>query len=88
MSFPSSLERLTFLPQFCLISKKTGHEYQATSANHRSLAELGATAARAAKNLVNTTELPSSLARQRGLVRNALAEITKDIDKLVKDVIW
>src|SRR5512145_367665 len=24
MSFPSSLERLTFLPQFCLISKKTG----------------------------------------------------------------
>jgi hypothetical protein len=26
MSFPSSLERLTFLPQFCLISKKTGHK--------------------------------------------------------------
>jgi hypothetical protein len=28
MSFPSSLERLTFLPQFCLISKKTGHKEQ------------------------------------------------------------
>ena len=56
-------------------------------ANHRKLAALSAEAHRQAAAFVTATDLPNSLAKKRGMVREALCATIEQIDAIVAGVI-
>jgi hypothetical protein len=55
--------------------------------NHRKLADLSAEAHRRASAYIGATSLPHSLARKRGMVREAVSETVNQIDALVAGVL-
>lgn len=61
--------------------------FDRTDATHRALASLGARARADVAKLVQSTELPASLALRRGLVRKSVASLLEDIDRHVRLVL-
>lgn len=62
-------------------------EYKQSLAKHRDLARLGAEARNVVEELLSSSQLSSSVAKRRALVRNQIHDITKEIDAIVKSLI-
>jgi hypothetical protein len=61
--------------------------YNSRNEIHRALSALGARAQKQAYGFIRNTPLPSSLARQRAIIRENLEEILSDIDDIVHDLL-
>lgn len=61
--------------------------FKSSDSVHRKLAKLGAKAARESSAYIASANLPSSLARRRGLVRQAIVSTLKEIDNAVEELL-